>query len=109
MPPDEPRSLYQEVLAGSVNEDRYLMLFRSHTLAKKNALLRPRSSFLAIDLLPPPRNAVICPWLIDALTNALVTGKVDFMEIVDQEVSSITLNVGFVHEIFKEAESDAGI
>jgi len=47
--------------------------------------------------------------LIDALTNALVTGKVDFMEIVDQEVSSITLNVGFVHEIFKEAESDAGI
>jgi hypothetical protein len=43
------------------------------------------------------------------LINALVTGKVDFVEVVDQEVSSLALNVGFVHEIFKEAESYAGI
>jgi hypothetical protein len=61
MPPEELRSRYEEVLAGSVNEDLCFILFRSHTLAEKNALLRPRFYFLAIDPLPTPRNAVICP------------------------------------------------
>jgi hypothetical protein len=38
----------------------------------------------------------------------LTIGKVDLVEVIDQDVSGIALNVGFVNKIFKPAESDAG-